>query len=292
MHRLFLIFCRRLCRRRQILGPTLPLSSIPRSHKHTAASAVRDVHSGASSLLLPPPTHQFLLLCPWDHLPLTMPLTLLPITQARNCYASSSVVVPKYSFEAIHLVKDYLSFGLLSLYLIWWRFTLVTVGRASLPYPVWYIHRWKQLRCKLNTKRLYKEYTILWFEFDLCGLQHRRDREKSFKASHNVKDCLPFGLLTSYFFWRLFSLVTVGRASLPCLVWCIYCWKSWVVNWMPIDFTRNIPSFGLRSICVVCDIDETQRIQHKITTLLVRGHFRDHNKSGTIAQDDSTQRII
>ena len=29
--------------------------------------------------------------------------------------------------------------------------------------------------CKLITKRLYEEYTILWFEFDLCGLRHRRD---------------------------------------------------------------------------------------------------------------------
>ena len=29
---------------------------------------------------------------------------------------------------------------------------------------------------KLNAQRLYGEYKIVWFEFDLCGLQHQRDR--------------------------------------------------------------------------------------------------------------------
>ena len=29
--------------------------------------------------------------------------------------------------------------------------------------------------CKLNTHRIYEEYTILLFEFDLCGLRHRQD---------------------------------------------------------------------------------------------------------------------
>ena len=68
--------------------------------------------------------------------------------------------------------------------------------------------------------------------------------------------------------------------------------KIWGVNWIPRDFTRNIKSFGSSSICVVCDIDETQRIQHYIMTPVVRGHFRDRNKSVTIAQDNSTQWII
>ena len=27
----------------------------------------------------------------------------------------------------------------------------------------------------MNTQRLYEEYTILWFEFDMCGLRHQRD---------------------------------------------------------------------------------------------------------------------
>ena len=69
-------------------------------------------------------------------------------------------------------MKDYLSFGLLTLYLFWWRFALVNVGRASLPYLVRYRHCWKQLRCKLNIHILYEEYTILCFEFYLCGLRH------------------------------------------------------------------------------------------------------------------------
>ena len=34
------------------------------------------------------------------------------------------------------------------------------------------------------------------------------------------------------------------------------------VKWIPRDFTRNIQSFDLGLICVVCDIDETQRIQY------------------------------
>ena len=72
-------------------------------------------------------------------------------------------------------MKYYLLFGLLTLYFVWWRFALVTVGSASIPYFVWHRHRWKQLRCQLNIQRLYEEYTILWFEFDLCALQHRRD---------------------------------------------------------------------------------------------------------------------
>ena len=77
--------------------------------------------------------------------------------------------------QATHQVKDFLNLGFLTSYFIWRRFSLVTVGRASLPYLVRYRHCWKQLRCKINTQRLTKEYTILWFEFDLCGLRHQQD---------------------------------------------------------------------------------------------------------------------
>ena len=45
---------------------------------------------------------------------------------------------------------------LMSSYFVWWRFSLVTIGRASLPYLVCYIHRWKQLRREMNTHIFYK----------------------------------------------------------------------------------------------------------------------------------------
>ena len=75
----------------------------------------------------------------------------------------------------------------------------MTVGRASLSYIFHYRHRWKKLRCKLNTQIIYKEYTILWFEFDLCGLQHQQDAtdttldnntgsERTFQKQEQVRD--------------------------------------------------------------------------------------------------------
>ena len=54
-------------------------------------------------------------------------------------------------------------------------------------------HHFKQLRCKLNTQRIYEECAILWFKFDLCGLRHRQDREESFESSQSVKYYLPLG---------------------------------------------------------------------------------------------------
>ena len=50
---------------------------------------------------------------------------------------------------------------LLTWYIVYWRFTPVTFGRAILPYLVWYRNRWKKLRCKLNKKRLTKENDLL-----------------------------------------------------------------------------------------------------------------------------------
>ena len=139
-------------------------------------------------------------------------------------------------------MKDLLPFGFLDFYFVCWWFTIVTVGRDSLPYLVWYRHRWKQLMCKMNIKRLTREYTILWIEFDLCvfstftrqGLE-RNNSDNSmqcirlighFQASHWVKNFLPLGLLDFYFVWWCFTLVNVGRASLPYLVWYRHRWKQ------------------------------------------------------------------
>ena len=58
-------------------------------------------------------------------------------------------------FKSIHQLKDFLPFWLLTSHFVWWRFACEDVGRASLPYLAWYRHRWKQLRCKLNTQILY-----------------------------------------------------------------------------------------------------------------------------------------
>ena len=111
-------------------------------------------------------------------------------------------------------------------------------------------------------------------------------------AVQSVKDYLPCGcwlcissgdvlylwLLGELVYLTLFVIDTVGN--------------SWGVNRISRDFTRNIQSFGLSSICVVCNINKKQYIQHYILPPLLRGHLRDRNKSGTIAQDNSMQRII
>ena len=72
--------------------------------------------------------------------------------------------------------------------------------------------------------------------------------------------------LTSYFFLWRFVLVTVGRTSLPYLVCNNTVENSWGVNWIPREFTRNIQSFGLSLICVVCDIDETGKRALKLSS--------------------------
>ena len=51
----------------------------------------------------------------------------------------------------------------------------MTNGRGSITNLVWYRHRLKQLTCKLYIKIFTKEYTILWFEFDLFCLHNQGD---------------------------------------------------------------------------------------------------------------------
>ena len=72
-----------------------PSLSILWAHKHIATSAVRDIHSGASSLLLPPPLSSSS--SPRAHLPFPTPPPLSPISQARHRKSAASVVVPKSS---------------------------------------------------------------------------------------------------------------------------------------------------------------------------------------------------
>ena len=82
----------------RLLPPTPPLAlSIPWARKRAAASAVGDVLSGVSSLLLPPPTTLLSLLRPWAHIPLLTPPSLSSIPQARHRNATASVVVTKSS---------------------------------------------------------------------------------------------------------------------------------------------------------------------------------------------------
>ena len=61
-------------------------------------------------------------------------------------------------------------------------------------------------------------------------------------------DSLHLWLLSALFYLTLFVIDTLEN--------------SWGLNWIPRDFTINIQSFGSISIYVVCNIEETQRIQH------------------------------
>ena len=124
-----------------------PLSSIPWFRKNISASTVGNVHLDAFSLLRPKPMHMFLLSRPWDHLPLLMPLLWYPIPQEYHCDAAAYVVDSKYRipqtnyiFLVIHwclwrccwfcrpVSKRLLTSGLLTSYLLCWRFALVTAG--------------------------------------------------------------------------------------------------------------------------------------------------------------------
>ena len=68
-----------------------------------------------------------------------------------------------------------LTFGLLTSYFFWWRFVLVTVAHGCLPNLVGdgtVENSWGE---NWIPRLFYEEYTILWFDFDLCGLQHQQD---------------------------------------------------------------------------------------------------------------------
>ena len=56
------------------------------------------------------------------------------------------------------------------------------------------------------------------------------------------KRLLTFGLLTSYFLWWQFVLVTVRRASIPCLFGDDTVENSWGENWIPRLFYEEIGS--------------------------------------------------
>ena len=73
------------------------LLSIPWAHKNIGASAVRDIHLYALSLLLPHPMPMLSSLRTWDHLTLPTPPLWSPIHQARYRDAVTSVVVLKSS---------------------------------------------------------------------------------------------------------------------------------------------------------------------------------------------------
>ena len=111
-------------------------------------------------------------------------------------------------------MKDYLTFGLLTSYFVWWRFALVTVRRASLPCLVWYRHCWKQLRCKLNTQRLYEEYKILCFKCNICGLPIDDTGTKAFKVPTKWK--------TSYVLVCWLSILSGGGLHVWLLVALVY----------------------------------------------------------------------
>ena len=180
-------------------------------------------------------------------------------------------------------MKYFLPSGLLTSYFFWWRFALATVRCASLNYLVWYRHCWKKLKCKLNIQRLTKEYKIIWFKFDLCGLRYWQDKDKRSTAvttscngsawyvtsklatkwntsyllgcwlSISSGDGLHLWLLGAQFYLTLFGIDTVEN--------------SWGVKWICRDLPRNIQSFGSSLIYVVYDI-----------------------RSGTIAQNKSDKR--
>ena len=141
---------------------------------------------------------------------------------------------------------------MLTLYFVWWRFALVIVGRASLPYLVgnntveksWGVN---------NLRGIYNPFVrvrYVWF-----ATSTRQGREL---WSYPVSERLPtFGFLSLYFFWWQFALVTVGRTSIPYLVGNNTVKNSWYVNCIySREFKMNTKSFGSISICVVCDINK------------------------------------
>ena len=134
-----------------LLKPPLS-SSIPSSRKHTAASAVGDIHSDVLYLLFLQFTPLLSPPIPLTCLPLTTPLSWLPIPKAFYCDTEATVVVPKYPIPRTHDIffvlgqrlhrcrrfrgpgsERLLTFGLLNSYLFWWQFAPMTVGCGCLP---------------------------------------------------------------------------------------------------------------------------------------------------------------
>ena len=68
-----------------------------------------------------------------------------------------------------------LNFGLLTSYFFWWRFAPVAVGRGCLPKLVGDGTAENSWGANWIPRLFYEEYTILWFDFDLCGLRHQQD---------------------------------------------------------------------------------------------------------------------
>ena len=107
--------------------PTPPLLlSKPWAYKHTSVSAVRDVHSGALSLLLPLPTPLLLLSRPQDHLPLPTTPSFSTIPQDCHCNAAAFAVVPEY-FAASVVVSNPLDASTLITRASQWKTTYLWV---------------------------------------------------------------------------------------------------------------------------------------------------------------------
>ena len=169
--------------------PTPPvLPSIHWACKHTVASAIGDIHSDAMSLLIPHPTPPLLSSISRDHLPLPTHLIWLSITQSHHRDTVASVIFPESSIPRTHCLflvllrrlccccwfhgpvsERLLTFELLTSYFLWCRFARVTVGRAIPPNLVGNDTDENIWGANWIPKLFYKEYTILWFEFDLCG---------------------------------------------------------------------------------------------------------------------------
>ena len=78
------------------------------------------------------------------------------------------------------------------------------------------------MRCKLNTHILYEEYTIHWFEFNLCGLQHQQyttdptldnntGSERTFQRQEQIRDYSTGQYHATYHI----VLITYWRCYLP-----------------------------------------------------------------------------
>ena len=133
----------------------------------------------------------------------------------------------------------------------------MTVGRSCIPNFVGdgtVENSWGE---KWIPRVFYEEYKILWFEFDLYGLRHWRDREESFEASQAVKHYLTLGCWLSIYYCDGLYLWLLGAVVYLTFLEAVPLKTVEVQNEYLDYFTRTIQSFGSSSICVVCDIDKT-----------------------------------